>query len=135
MILLDTDVISRLRRVERVPKLAAWIAAQDGRGLYLSAITIGEISRGIALRRGDDPGFARDLDQWLTRTTEMFGDRILPFGAAEARAWSVLAAQTGNQTADMQIAATAQVRGATLATFNRRHFEPVGIALADLPNV
>ena len=133
MILLDTDVISRLRRVERMPNLAAWIAAQDGQGLCLSAITIGEISRGIALRRRDDPGFARDLDLWLARTAQLFGDRIIPFGAEEARVWGELAAETGNQTADMQIAATARVHGATLATFNRRHFAPIGLALADLP--
>lgn len=90
---LDTNVISAARRADRAPKVAAWLAAQAESDLFLSAITIGEIERGIRLQEPVNPDFARDLRQWLDRTTTVFADRVLAFDAADARASGLLSAR------------------------------------------
>lgn len=129
MIILDTDILSALRRPERRPDLRAWLATQAEAELFLSAITIGEIARGIEQQRARDPDFARDLEMWLNTTIARFGDRILPFGAAEAWIWGGLSARIGHQGADLQIAATALVHDAAIATGNTRHFAPTHVRL------
>ena len=81
MLILDTNVISALRRPERAPDVAAWLTRQDDSTLYLSVVTLGEIERGIARQDKLDPDFARDLRDWLSRTVQLFGDRLLPVDA------------------------------------------------------
>ncbi|WP_282026928.1 type II toxin-antitoxin system VapC family toxin [Limimaricola cinnabarinus] len=127
--ILDTNVISAVRRADRAPSVAAWLRAQPEEALFLSAVTLGEIERGIARQEGRDPGFAADLRGWLDRTTRLFADRILPFGAEEARIWGRLSAGIGHGGADLMIAATALARGATVVTGNISDFEPTGVAL------
>ena len=129
--ILDTNVISAVRRAGRAPSVAAWLRAQPEEALFLSAVTLGEIERGIARQEGRDPGFAADLRGWLDRTTRLFADRILPFGAEEARIWGRLSAGIGHGGADLMIAATALARGATVVTGNISDFEPTGVALLD----
>lgn len=129
--ILDTNVISAVRRADRTPSLAAWLRAQPEEALFLSTVTLGEIERGIARQEGRDPGFAADLRGWLDRTTRLFADRILPFGAEEARIWGRLSAGIGHGGADLMIAATALARGATVVTGNISDFEPTGVALLD----
>lgn len=129
--ILDTNVISAVRRADRAPSVAAWLRAQPEEALFLSAVTLGEIERGIARQEGRDPGFAADLRGWLDRTTRLFADRILPFGAEEARIWGRLSAGIGHGGADLMIAATALARGATVVTGNISDFEPTGVALLD----
>ena len=131
MILLDTDVLSMLRRPDRAPAVSAWLGRQDEGSLYISVITLGEIERGIALQRRRDPDFARDLSDWVARTVALFGDRLLPFGAEEARIWGRLSAEIGHTGSDLMIAATALAHNAAVATGNRRHFEPAGVRLID----
>lgn len=131
MILIDTNVLSALRRAERAPQVARWLSAQPEEALHLSSITIGEIERGIALQRHRNPDFASDLRLWLDRTTELFAARIVPFGAAEARVWGQLSARIGHDGADLMIAATALVHGAVVATRNLSDFEPTGVRLID----
>ena len=65
MFLLDTDVLSDLRRRERNPRLVRWVSSQRTADLYLSVVSIGEIERGIARKRSRDPAFARVLAGWL----------------------------------------------------------------------
>ncbi len=67
MFLVDTDVLSALRRGERNPGAARWLAAQRTSDLYLSVVTIGEIERGIERQQGRDPEFAQALSAWLDR--------------------------------------------------------------------
>ena len=131
MYLLDTDVLSALRRPERAPRVRAWLGAQDEAALFLSVITLGEIERGIARQRNRDPGFADDLQAWLDTTVTVFADRILPFGSDDARIWGRLSAEIGNTSADLMIAATGLATGATVVTGNARHFEPTGVGVLD----
>lgn len=126
MLILDTNVISALRRPERAPEVAAWLTRQDDSALYLSVVTLGEIERGIARQDRLDPPFARDLRDWLSRTVQLFGDRLLPVDAQSARIWGQLSAQLGHAGADLLIAATALRHDAIVVTRNVADFEPTG---------
>lgn len=127
--LLDTNVISAVRRPDRAPQVAAWLRGRAEQDLYLSVITLGEIERGIHLQEARDPAFARDLRGWLDRTTRVFADRLLPFGAEEARIWGRLSATLGHPGADLMIAATALHHGAVVVTGNVSDFAPTGVAV------
>lgn len=126
MLILDTNVISALRRPERAPDVAAWLTRQDDSTLYLSVVTLGEIERGIARQDKLDPDFARDLRDWLSRTVQLFGDRLLPVDAQSARIWGQLSARLGHAGGDLLIAATALRHDATVVTRNIADFEPTG---------
>lgn len=131
MFLIDTDVLSLLRRPERAPRVADWIARARDADLYLSAITLGEIARGIALARPRDPGFAAYLDTWTATILGRYGDRVLPFGAEEAAIWGRTCAALGHVSTDLMIAATARAAGLTVVTRNLRHFEGAGVPVLD----
>lgn len=127
--LLDTNVLSAVRRPDRAPQVAAWLRGKPEAALYLSVITLGEIERGIAQQQARNPGFAADLRQWLDRTLLIFADRLLAFGAEDARIWGRLSHQIGHSGADLMIAATALRHGATVVTGNIADFEASGVAL------
>jgi toxin FitB len=126
MYLIDTDVLSALSKRRRNPNVEAWITRQRSSELFVSAISIGEIERGIALQRRINPDFAAMLATWLDQLLAAYGDRILPFDLASARRWGQLSAAIGNSGADLQIAATALEHGLAVATGNVSDFEPTG---------
>lgn len=129
MFILDTNVISAVRRPDRAPKVAAWLRGRAEQDLYLSVITLGEIERGIRQQDARDPSFARDLQAWLDRTVLLFSDRLLPFEAEDARIWGRLSAEIGHNGADLMIAASARRHGATVVTGNVSDFAPTGVTL------
>lgn len=129
MFILDTNVISAVRRPDRAPKVAAWLRGRAEQDLYLSVITLGEIERGIRQQDARDPRFARDLQAWLDRTVLLFSDRLLPFEAEDARIWGRLSAEIGHNGADLMIAASARRHGATVVTGNVSDFAPTGVTL------
>lgn len=129
MYLLDTNVISAVRRPDRAPQVAAWLAARPDDQLFLSAITLGEIERGIARQETRNPDFASDLRQWLDQTLRLFSDRIVPFAAEDARIWGRLGQQIGHDGADLMIAASALVRDWVVVTGNVDDFRPTGVRL------
>lgn len=130
-LILDTNVISAVRRTERAPKVAAWLAAQTETELFLSVVTLGEIERGIRLQEPKNPDFARDLRAWLERTVTVFADRLLEFDARDAVLWGELSARLGHPGADLMIAAQALARDATVVTGNVSDFAPTGARLLD----
>lgn len=129
MYLLDTNVISAVRRPDRAPQVAAWLRAKPEADLFLSVITLGEIERGIRAQERQNPEFAADLRIWVDRTVRLFSDRLLPFGADEARIWGRLSQDIGHGGADLMIAATALARGATVVTGNVDGFGPTGVGI------
>lgn len=131
MHLLDTDVLSLMRRPERSAVLENWIARQRPTGLFISVLSIGEIERGIERQRKIDPPFAARLVIWLDRTLLNYRERLLPFGLAEARRWGRLSSAVGNASLDIGIAATALEHGLIVATRNVAHFKPTGVATVD----
>lgn len=127
MYLLDTNVVSALRRPDRHPAPTAWLADQRPSDLYMSVVTIAEIERGIARQISQDLTFARELAAWLERTLAGFADRLLGIDVPTARRWGRLSASLGHNDADLLIAATALEHGLTVVTRNVRHFEPTGV--------
>ncbi|MBM3570683.1 MAG: type II toxin-antitoxin system VapC family toxin [Alphaproteobacteria bacterium] len=133
MFLLDTVVLSELRKRpgRRNPHVVAWLGRRAPSELFLSAVTVAEIERGIELRRADDPAFAQALAEWLDTVLRLYDDRILPLTVAIARRWGRLAARIGNPGLDLAIAATALEHGLTVATRDLGDFAPAGVALID----
>lgn len=127
--ILDTNVLSAIRRPERAPQVAAWLRGKPEADLFLSVITLGEIERGIRAQERQNPVFAADLRGWIDRTVRLFDDRLLPFGAEEARIWGRLSQDIGHGGADLMIAATALARGAVVVTGNIEDFRPSGAVI------
>lgn len=131
MYLVDTDILSLLRRPQRHPHIAEWVAAQRESDLYLSVITVAEVERGIASVRSRDPAFAESLAGWLDRILQVHASRILPASLPVARRLGRLVARLGHSDFDLIIAATALEHGLTVVTRNVRHFLPTGAEVLD----
>jgi predicted nucleic acid-binding protein len=129
MYLLDTDVLSELRKRKRDVQVMAWIDSVAPADLFLSTVTIFEIERGIEQRRRDEPAFAQDLATWLDTTLRLYGERVLPLTVAIARRWGRLSAQIGNKNLDLAIAATALEHGLAVVTRNVAHYRSTGTAM------
>lgn len=122
MYLLDTNVISAVRKGERSPR--AWLEAQRAQPMYLSVVTIGEIERGIETlaQRGETDRVA-ELRQGLRQVLLTFADRVLPVDIRISQIWGKLTAGPTAPLADALIAATAESHDLILATRNVRDFE------------
>ena len=131
MFLIDTDVLSALRRRERHPKIVDWLDRQPTTDLYLSVVTIGEVERGIVQQQHRNPSFAKDLSLWRDSVIAWYGDRIIDVDLPIARVWGRLTADLGHRAVDLMIAATALEHGLTVVTRNVRHFEPTGVETFD----
>ena len=131
MFLIDTDVLSMLRRRERNRAVAGWVEKQRTADLHMSVASVGEIERGIAQQRRLNPTFAYALAAWLDGLVALYRDRILPIDLPIARRWGRLVDAVGHGNADLLIAATALERGLTVVTRNVRHFEPTGASVLD----
>ena len=127
MFLLDTDVVSLLRRPDRHPAPALWLQAQRPTDVFISVVTLAEMERGLAQQRHRDPAFARDLAAWMDQTTVSFTDRIIEVDSAAARLRGRMSGDIGHFNVDLLIAATGLVNGLTVVSRNVRHFEPTGV--------
>ncbi|MCY1216590.1 Toxin FitB [compost metagenome] len=133
MYLIDTNVISETRKRERAnPGVRAFFrqAAREGAALYLSALTVGELQRGIALiRHRGDTAQAAVLEQWLATVLEDFGRQVLPVDADVAQVWGQLRAPRPEHALDKFIAATALIHDLTIVTRNVEDFRGTGAML------
>jgi toxin FitB len=129
MILLDTVVLSELRKSRPSSKVIQWVQQHQDNDFFISVVSLGEIERGIEKKRKSEPEFAQELTHWLENLQRLYGDRILPITPNIARKWGQLSAQLNHDGADLLIAATAIVHGLTVATRNVRHFEKTKTAL------
>lgn len=116
--LLDTNVVSEVRRSKPNPKVIDWLGHLPPGAAYLSVLTLGEIRRGIERLRRHDQDQAQHLTEWLVQLEGSYGDRVLPVTAAIAQEWSRLMVPDPLPTVDGLLAATARVHGLTLATRN-----------------
>jgi len=126
--LLDTVVLSEMRKRQRDPNVLQWLHDKAPELLFVSAVTIGEIERGVEGQRRRNPVFAEALGSWVEQLIAVYEERILPVDIAVARRWGRLTSRLGHASADLLIAATALVHGLTVATRNVRDFAPAGVA-------
>ena len=131
MFLIDTDVLSAMRRRERHPRVVGWLSRQRATDLYVSVVSVGEIEKGIVRQERVNPGFAQVLTAWLDDILLLYGDRVLPVNVPTARRWGQLCGAIGHEGPDLLIAATALERGLAVVTRNVRHFQPTGVAVVD----
>ena len=129
MFLLDTNVVSELRRRERAdPKVAAWADAVHPTELFVSAITILELETGVLLLARRDAAAGSVLRGWLDRKVlPAFEGRILAVDTAVAQRCAKLHVPNPRAERDALIAATALVHRLTLVTRNVVDFEPTGV--------
>jgi predicted nucleic acid-binding protein len=132
--LIDTCVLSELRRPTGSARVAASFAALADDEVFLSVLTIGELRKGIdRLRAGKKK---RGLEQWLRQLVAVASDRILPINLETAVLWGELAAKLEKigrplPAIDCLIAATAIQHGLHLMTRNVADFEPTGVLLVN----
>jgi predicted nucleic acid-binding protein len=131
MYLLDTVVLSELRKWRRDPSLVNWLEHVRPTDVYLSVVTIGEVEKGIAKQQRRDPAFAERLAGWLDGVLRYYARRILAIDLSIARRWGRLADAHGRGGADLLIAATAIEHGLAVVTRNVRHFEGTGVSLVN----
>ena len=134
--LLDTNVVSELRKRRRSEKVARWVSALAEDSAFVSVITIGEIAKGIARRRRTDAG-TRDADAlqaWLEGLLALYSDRVLPIDVPIATRWGRLCDRHPELATDMLLAATALERGLTVATRNVAHFRMVDVPAVNRSN-
>ena len=131
MYLLDTNVVSELRRDRRANAgVSTWSKDVSANELFISAITILEIERGILLVERRDSRQAEMLRGWLeSKVLPAFADRVLPVDTAVARRCAQLHVPDPRSECDALIAATALVHGLTLVTRNTADFRAMGVAL------
>jgi toxin FitB len=131
MYLLDTVVISELRKSRPLAQVVAWLRSVENTKLCLSVVTIGEIERGIEKCRNTEPEFAQALADWLDMLLSVYGDNVLSVTPPIAKRWGTLSARLNHEGADLLIAATALEHKLTVATRNVKHFKPTGVALVN----
>jgi predicted nucleic acid-binding protein len=131
MYLLDTNVVSELRRPDKADAaLVAWAGATPAASMFLSVVTVLEIELGARLVERRDTAQGRVLRTWIDgQILPHFDGRILPIDTAVALRCAQLHVPDPRAERDALIAATALVHGLTVATRNVRDFEATGVPL------
>jgi toxin FitB len=127
--LLDTNVVSELRRREPDPHVLAWYERVASAELFLSALTIGEIRMGIERLRRKDEARAELLEQWLHGLHVAYRDHVIDVDADVAEEWARLNVPDPLPVVDGLLAASAKVHGCTLVTRNVTDLARSGVSV------
>ena len=121
MFLIDTNVVSELRKPRPNSHVVQWLESTDDKDLFLSAVTVGEIQAGIELTRAQDPTKADELEIWAEQVATTYN--VLPMDGRCFRRWAKLMhRQSDTVYEDAMIAATAIEHDLTVVTRNARDF-------------
>jgi toxin FitB len=129
--LLDTNVVSEIRRKSPNPGVEQWFATVSASELFLSVLVLGEIRQGIERLAPRDPELATTLQRWLGRLVDGYGDRVVPVTAEVADVWGGLNVRKSLPVVDGLLAATALVRGWSLVTRNVKDVESTGVRIVN----
>lgn len=128
MFLLDTNIVSELRKIRPHGAVVAWIEAVADADLHLSAVTLGEIQAGIEITREQDVIKAAEIEAWADQVAATYN--VHPMDAATFRVWAKLMHRQSNTVyEDAMIAASAIVHKLTVVTRNTRDFERFDVPL------
>ena len=126
MYLLDTNVISELRRAKPHGAVLAWIAGVREEELNVAAVTLGELQAGIELTREIDAARACEIEAWVDAVGQTYN--VLPLDGEILRCWArLMHRRSDDLVLDAMIAATAQVHNLMVVTRNVRDFAPFGV--------
>jgi predicted nucleic acid-binding protein len=129
--LLDTNVISETRKARADRGVLSFLSKANETELFLSVLTLGELRRGVELKRRTDAAMANLLDAWVESIETHFADRLLSIDTRIARRWSEISARRSLSSIDTLIAATALHHGLILVTRDTRDVESTGVTLMD----
>lgn len=130
MYLLDTNVVSELRRAKPHGVVVAWLEGVADGDLHLSAVVLGEIQAGVKITRERDAAKAAEIEAWLELVAATYN--VLAADGAVFRTWARLMHRSEDRPIeDALIAATALVHGLTVVTRNLKDFRPFGVAVLD----
>ncbi len=119
--LLDTNVVSEVRKPKPHGAVLAWLAGLRNQQAYLSAVTLGELQAGVELTRSQNPSKAREIEKWIDLLEDAY--LVLPMDGACFREWGRMMHRKPNQLIeDVMIAATARVHDLVVATRNEVDF-------------
>ena len=128
MYLLDTNVVSELRKPRPHGAVLAWLNGVDDANLHLATVTLGEIQAGIELTREQDPGKASEIEAWLDLVSLSYN--VLPMDGPAFRCWArLMHRQSDTLYEDAMIAAIAKVNHLTVVTRNGADFKPFDVPL------
>ena len=128
MYLLDTNVVSELRRPRPHRAVLDWIAAVPAEQLFLSAVTVGEIQAGIEITREQDEAKAEELEDWLDKVLASYA--VMPLDAHAFREWArIMHRRSDTLAEDAMIAAVTRVHRLTVVTRNVDDFDRLGVEL------
>jgi predicted nucleic acid-binding protein len=126
--LLDTNVVSELRKTKPHGAVVAWLEILHVEQILVSAVTMGELQTGVELTRRQDPAKAREIESWLTSVEMSFA--FVPMEPACFREWSrLMAGKPDALREDAMIAATARVHGFRVATRDEKDFRHLGVEI------
>lgn len=130
MYLLDTNVISELRRRRPNPAVLAWLSQTPDELLHIAAITFGELQAGVEMTRRQDPDKAAAIEAWIDLVAASYS--VIALDEVVLRRWArLMHRRSNNLIEDAMIAATALVRNMTVVTRNVRDFELFGVPIFD----
>ena len=130
MYLLDTNVVSELRKSRPHGAVVAWLEGVPDEHLHLSAVTLGELQAGVEITRDQDPEKAAAIEDWIGRVAETWN--VLAMDARAFRVWGrLMHRRPDDPVEDTMIAATAIVHNLTVVTRNVRDFERLGVDTLD----
>jgi hypothetical protein len=122
MYLLDTNVVSELRKRKPHGAVLGWIQSVPDDQLFISALTLGELQAGAERTRKQDREKAEDIEAWIDQISKTY--EVIPMDASMFREWArLMEGRSDDLLEDAMIAATARVRGLTVATRNVRDFK------------
>ncbi len=123
MFLLDTNVVSELRKPRPHGGVLAWLKSAEDANLHLSAVTLAEIQAGVELTRDQDASKADEIEAWLDLVAQSYN--VLPMDSVTFRSWARLMHRRSDTLhEDAMIAATAAVHNLTVVTRNVADFAP-----------